>query len=198
MEYNHCNKGRKVSVLEGQELFFNKVLSRNSSNGCSSRILYYRSAEGVPFKWEMQPGTPKDPPTEDILPPLSPPPAVLSLGLPKPCISIEEPKASMRTKLMFWKHNKNYGEINNKKVQKGREDKFVNLELYSSDGEEYFMGSPCNSSSSSSSSFSFSNVHSSQSSRLQSPARNSMDHENIYGCSPWNFTSLLVRVGRKV
>ncbi|KAK3221515.1 hypothetical protein Dsin_008540 [Dipteronia sinensis] len=79
MEYNHCNKGREVAILEGEELLFNKVISRNSSVGCSSRILYYRSAEGVPFKWEMQLGTPKDPPTEDILPPLSPPPAVKRL-----------------------------------------------------------------------------------------------------------------------
>ncbi|KAI9072923.1 hypothetical protein K1719_011542 [Acacia pycnantha] len=61
------------------------VLGRNSSVGCSSRIFYYyASGEGVPFNWEMKPGIAKDPPKEE-LPPLSPPPALVSLGLPKPC-----------------------------------------------------------------------------------------------------------------
>ncbi|KAL5769204.1 hypothetical protein ACOSQ2_015987 [Xanthoceras sorbifolium] len=204
MEYNHYNNlGRKVSVLEGDELFSNKLLSRNSSVGYSSRILYYRTTEGVPFKWEMEPGTPKDPPKEDNLPPLSPPPAVLSLGLPKPCISIEEPEASMISRLMFWKHKKKINEKVQKGTSKGNnhvnsygsEDKSVNLEFYSSDSEEYFMGSRSNSSSSSSSSISFSNVRSSQSSRLQSQTRDSLGNGDFHGCGPWNFTLLL---GRKV
>ncbi|KAJ4709315.1 putative OSBP(Oxysterol binding protein)-related protein 4B [Melia azedarach] len=194
MDYSHH---RKVSLLDGEECFFNKVLSRDSSVGYSSRILYYRSAEGVPFKWEMQPGTPKDPPKEDILPPLSPPPAILSLGLPKPCINIEEPKFSMRSKLKFWKHNYKKSQeikrvLSNKEhdhVNKFSSGSFVKFELDSSDGEE-FMASRRNSSSSSSSSFSFS-----QSSRIQSPAREKIDR-SIYGCGPFNITSILVRVGR--
>ncbi|KAL2338644.1 hypothetical protein Fmac_013090 [Flemingia macrophylla] len=78
-----------------------KILSRRTSLGCSSRMSYYRSGEGVPFKWEMQPGIAKERPKEDLPPLLSPPPALLSLGLPKPCIP--EPKPSTRSRLRFWK-----------------------------------------------------------------------------------------------
>ncbi|TKY54567.1 hypothetical protein E2542_SST18979 [Spatholobus suberectus] len=77
-----------------------KILSRRSSMECSSRISYYRSGEGVPFKWEMQPGIAKEQPKE-YLPPLSPPPALLNLGLPKPCIP--DPKPSTRSRLRFWR-----------------------------------------------------------------------------------------------
>ncbi|CAH8279996.1 unnamed protein product [Arabidopsis lyrata] len=67
-------------------------ISRNSSVGVSSRLFYYyhhRSFnEGVPFKWEMQPGTPINPPPEEIIRPITPPPAFLSLGFPKPSISV--------------------------------------------------------------------------------------------------------------
>ncbi|KDO43865.1 hypothetical protein CISIN_1g039989mg, partial [Citrus sinensis] len=142
------------------------------------------NTEGVPFKWEMQPGKPKEPPKEDIIPPLSPPPAVLSLGLPKP--AIEEPPSNNKAsilksiKLMFWKQNrKGQGVLLNKNkyvIQKGSNncnkgsidhvndfscsEESVNFEYYSSDdiGEE-FTASSRNSSSSSSnySSFSFCN-----------------------------------------
>ncbi|XP_031286138.1 uncharacterized protein LOC116144853 [Pistacia vera] len=209
---------RKASlVLEGEDCFFNRVLSKDSSVGCSSRILYYRSPEGVPFKWEMQPGTPKDPPKEDVLPPLSPPPAVLSLGYPKPCINVDEPpRVSIRSRLMFWKHSKkSQGSNNNnkkKKVQAANNeifsDNFVNCDqFYSSDGDEDFMASSSSpgdsrSSSSSCSSFSFSNIRSSHSSRLQSPARESVDrphhhHHQLSGCSPLNLSSVLVRVTKR-
>ncbi|XP_038878338.1 uncharacterized protein LOC120070597 [Benincasa hispida] len=52
----------------------------------SSRFYYRRTTEGVPFQWEMQPGTPKNtPPLTDVVPPpISPPPAMLSLSLSKP------------------------------------------------------------------------------------------------------------------
>ncbi|XVF34207.1 hypothetical protein REPUB_Repub18cG0039000 [Reevesia pubescens] len=148
--------------VQGDELLFNRIISRNSSVGCSSRIYYYRSSEGIPFNWETQPGTPKESQKEDILPPISPPPAVLSLGLPKPRINIEEPKPSMKL-------------------------------ISSDDGE--FMASPRMSSSSSSSSFSFSNGLSFRSSRLPSPSGES-SLERHYGCSPLNFSSILVRVSR--
>ncbi|XP_022997465.1 uncharacterized protein LOC111492375 [Cucurbita maxima] len=131
-----------------------KVIARTSSIGCSSRSTYYcGAAEGVPFKWETQPGTPKDPPPQDLLPPLSPPPAVLSLGLPLPCI--EKPKTRPRPtmKLRFWR-----------RVKKSRDDgraaqattidysngKLETFSFLSSDCE--FMASPRDSMSSSSSS----------------------------------------------
>ncbi|XVE98768.1 hypothetical protein REPUB_Repub03eG0137300 [Reevesia pubescens] len=184
---------------KGEELFFNRIISRNSSVGCSSRIYYYRSSEGIPFNWEMQPGTPKEPQKEDILPPISPPPAVLSLGLPKPCINIEEPKPLMKLRFKFWKQGKkNHG---NRKLHQAKgdnleviESKYSNYEMCSSDDGE-FMGSPRISSSSSSSSFSFSNGLSFRSSRLPSPSRE-LSLDRHYGCSPLNFSSILVRVQR--
>ncbi|KAJ6372383.1 hypothetical protein OIU76_026803 [Salix suchowensis] len=135
---------RKTSVHQGDNFFSGRVISRNSSAGCSSRIFYNRSAEGVPFKWEMQPGTPRDPPREEIIPALSPPPAMLSLGLRKPCSDMEETKtSSMRSR----------------------------FEFYSSDGD--FMASPPRNSSSSSSLSSSINGHSRRLSRIENPSRGS-------------------------
>lgn len=93
-----------------ENMSISKILSRRSSLGCSSRNSYYRSGEGVPFKWEMQPGVAKERPKDD-LPPLSPPPALRSLGLPKPCIP--DPKPSTRSRLRFWK----------KRVKRGKSKK---------------------------------------------------------------------------
>ncbi|CAL1358507.1 unnamed protein product [Linum trigynum] len=97
MEIDHRGRPaetRSTSVLQADETFYNRVISRDSTSSSSaaarcpsSRVFYYRSAaEGVPFNWETQPGTPKNPPKEEAIPPISPPPAVLSLSLPKPSI----------------------------------------------------------------------------------------------------------------
>lgn len=60
------------------------ILSRMSTVDQSSHS-YYRSTEGIAFKWEMQPGTPiHDPPQNEVIPPPSPPPMMQSLALPKP------------------------------------------------------------------------------------------------------------------
>ncbi|OAY31946.1 uncharacterized protein LOC110600609 [Manihot esculenta] len=217
MDYGHgCvaeEKRRVVSVLHGDELFFNRVISRNPSVGYSSRVFYYRSgAEGVPFQWEMQPGTPKVQPKEESIPPLSPPPALLSLGLPKPCIDVDQEvnRVSLGSRLKFWRRSKK-----TKKTQRGSRlgsrsenavagggggggcDAFERFEFCSSDGEFMTWSSPRNSStSSSSSSMSFSNGDSRQSSRLESPARDSI--QGIHACSPWNLSSILVSVARRV
>lgn len=56
----------------------------------------------MPFEWEREPGTPKELPQATApLPPLSPPPAVLSLSLPKPCMedSEDEKAFSVRSRL---------------------------------------------------------------------------------------------------
>ncbi|XP_021723728.1 uncharacterized protein LOC110691102 [Chenopodium quinoa] len=77
-----------------------KILGRQSTVGsCSSRLYYGRPPEGKAFVWEAQPGKPITPPPDDILPPLSPPPAVLSMNLPKPYFDVEddEPKAKKWT-----------------------------------------------------------------------------------------------------
>ncbi|XP_050219740.1 uncharacterized protein LOC126670118 [Mercurialis annua] len=189
---------RNIPALQG-------MLSRNSSVCYSSRFFYCRNvAEGVPFQWEMQPGTPKDPPKSEILPPLSPPPAVVSLGFPKPCIhdmdQEEHFKFSIKSKLKFLKFiKKNFRR--NKKGQEiifnknGIDDhnsKFESFEFSSSnDGD--FMGSSRNSSFSSSSSSSSSSALS----LSKSNSKDSIVHE-INGCSPWNFNSILVFVAKRV
>ncbi|KAF3452783.1 hypothetical protein FNV43_RR03216 [Rhamnella rubrinervis] len=193
----------RASVLQSDELFLNRITARHSSVGCSSRVYYYRSSEGVPFQWEMQPGTPKDPPKEEVLPPLSPPPAVISLGLPKPCISEEpsKPPTSSPLWFRFWRRSKKNkskengggGESDDKDDQK--------VEFCSSDCE--FMASPSpsvrNWSSSSSSSLSFSNgiYKDSSSSRLRSPSRESLRRPAVT-CSPWNVTAILGTIAGRV
>ncbi|KAM6552747.1 hypothetical protein CsatB_013509 [Cannabis sativa] len=183
----------------------NNSLSRNSSVGCSSRIYYYRSTGtgGIPFEWEMQPGTPKDPPKEEALPPLSPPPAVLSLGLPKPCIihNIQDQPSNPNRRrrlvvLRFWKKNNNKKNHNNNNIIDFKDERFGG-EFSNSDSE--FMASPARDSSSSSSSSSLSR----QSSRLQSPGwyppmMNSSSSRANLSCSPWSIRSFLVTLAKRV
>ncbi|KAM0967051.1 hypothetical protein ACFX1X_023051 [Malus domestica] len=194
-----------VLVLGGdQEFLFNRNLLRNSSSplGCSSRVYYCRSTEGVPFDWEMQPGTPRNPPKEEAIPPISPPPAVLSLGLPKPCIDQQlhtnnKPPTSPLHRVKFWsKKSKTKKQRKNNLQHNGGLDKFDKVEFCSSDSE--FMASsssPRNSSSSSLSSFSFSKG---QCSSLRStPARDSFTSSGHFSCSPWKLSSFLTSAARR-
>ncbi|CAO2822988.1 unnamed protein product [Amaranthus hypochondriacus] len=81
------------------DIFSNKFLARQSTAGSSSSRFFYGVSGAVPFEWETRPGKPIKPPTEDVLPPLSPPPAVLAMSLPKPCINVDdEPKAQRWSK----------------------------------------------------------------------------------------------------
>ncbi|KAJ6914167.1 hypothetical protein NC651_016429 [Populus alba x Populus x berolinensis] len=177
---------KKTSVLQGDNFFFNRVISRDSSVGFSSRRLYYRSAEGVPFKWEMQPGTPKDPSKEDIIPPIRPPPALLGIGLPTPCIDIKEPKTSMRSRFRFWfwKHIKK-----NKRNEKPNHGSQGSDIINANDESDKFE--------SSSSSLYFSNGHSRKLSRIfeSASARDSMQKPR--GCIPWNSTAGLISVAKR-
>ncbi|TXG60967.1 hypothetical protein EZV62_012330 [Acer yangbiense] len=60
-------KEKPVSVLQGDEKFLNKILSRNSSVGGSMRVSSYGNSGQVPFEWEMKPGMPRDPSTIEIM-----------------------------------------------------------------------------------------------------------------------------------
>ncbi|KAG5225778.1 OSBP(oxysterol binding protein)-related protein [Salix suchowensis] len=178
---------RKTSVHQGDNFFSGRVISRNSSAGCSSRIFYNRSAEGVPFKWEMQPGTPRDPPERKLFRHLAP----------------QTKTSSMRSRFRFWKlieKNKR-----KKKSQQGSEgNSFINIdnnesctserfEFYSSDGD--FMASPPRNSSSSSSLSSSINGHSRRLSRIENPSRGSK--QDPHGCFPWIFNAVLASVARR-
>lgn len=92
------------SVLRGKEVYINKILSRDSSTGQSSRIYYSSTTSlGVPFQWERKPGTPMNPPLETILPPTPPPlpPAARSLALPQPNVDMRN--SSLSWKFWLWK-----------------------------------------------------------------------------------------------
>ncbi|KAI3715192.1 hypothetical protein L6452_22164 [Arctium lappa] len=91
-------------MLTGEALSINKILSRELSVGQSSRV-YYRSTTniGVPFEWEKKPGTPLDPPQEEVItqqtpPPPSPlpPPAMQSIVLQRPSIYMKDSSWSWR------------------------------------------------------------------------------------------------------
>ncbi|KAF7838040.1 hypothetical protein G2W53_006522 [Senna tora] len=179
---------------KAEDKCLNKILARNGSMGCSSRIYYYRSSsEGVPFKWEMQPGIPKHTPNQQelLLPPLSPPPAILSLGLPKPSISQEaKPCSSTWAKLWFWKKRNR----RSKEVKELEGVNNVGLE-YGSDSESVTMASPFESSFSSSSS-SASSPSPSMSASSESPTT-----IGIYGktlnCFPVHVSKILVSIARR-
>ncbi|KAJ7957329.1 hypothetical protein O6P43_023649 [Quillaja saponaria] len=108
------------SLLNGDAVFVNKILSRKSSVGHqSSRSFYSWGNDGVPFNWELLPGQPIVPPNNEIiLPPLSPPPPVSQKSqlqiLPRP-----KPPAVSSVGFMYWlrkifKRNK----INTNKFQR--------------------------------------------------------------------------------
>jgi len=184
------------------EIESNKILSRRSSVGCSSRISYYRSGEGVPFKWEMQPGIAKESSTKEVLPPLTPPPKILSLGLPKPSILDPKKPASTMSKLKFWK--KRVVKIKSKKPQQDcfHEDFDVLSRLdCSSDSES--MASPRGSSfSSSSSSMSLmkstrSSLHSVCSSCSESNTKQVYGKPSTLGCFPMHISRVLVSITRR-
>ncbi|GAB4853566.1 hypothetical protein Ancab_017757 [Ancistrocladus abbreviatus] len=186
-----------ASVLQADEFFCNRILSRQSTVGCSSRI-YYRNSDGVPFKWEQQPGKPIDPPTEDAIPPLSPPPAVLSLGLPKPCI--DELKAPKRRRAWLWK------KIKRKMRWSSGDDKskIGSSDHYNESGSKFWElegwteASPHNSSSSLSLSSSSSSFHtpSFQPSTYHDPKKGWL-HRPIT-CSPMNFGDMIVCLVKRV
>ncbi|KAK9697515.1 hypothetical protein RND81_08G042800 [Saponaria officinalis] len=106
MEYDSNIKRNKIpSILQSNEMFSSKILARKSTVNSNSSRFYNRAEEGVPFKWERRPGKPISTKTEDhvVMPPLSPPPALLAMGLPKPCMNfIDGPKPKPRKWSSAW------------------------------------------------------------------------------------------------
>ncbi|KAK7347730.1 hypothetical protein VNO80_22269 [Phaseolus coccineus] len=177
--------------FEYENMSLSKILSKRSSLGCSSRNSYYRSGEGVPFKWEMQPGVAKEQPKDD-LPPLSPPPALLSRGLPKPCIP--HPKSSTRSRLRFWKKRVKHGKSKKSSQDCFHEEDVIVLDMLarldcSSDSES--VASSRGSSFSSWSSMSF----------MKSPTKTTV--REVYGrpltlgCFPMHVSRVFVSIARR-
>ncbi|KAG6603545.1 hypothetical protein SDJN02_03456, partial [Cucurbita argyrosperma subsp. argyrosperma] len=75
----------KSLQFKHNDKFFSKLLTRESSRANhSSRIYYGGLAGAVPFVWESQPGTPLHRFSDDLTPPLTPPPSYFSHSLQKP------------------------------------------------------------------------------------------------------------------
>ncbi|XP_022925049.1 uncharacterized protein LOC111432413 [Cucurbita moschata] len=71
--------------IKHNDKFFSKLLTRESSRAdYSSRVYYAGLAGAVPFGWESQPGTPIHRFSDDLTPPLTPPPSYFSDSLKKP------------------------------------------------------------------------------------------------------------------
>ncbi|KAM0036595.1 hypothetical protein Hdeb2414_s0014g00428251 [Helianthus debilis subsp. tardiflorus] len=107
MDYQDSQNDQTLfSILKQEDFSTSKILARESSVGQSSRIYYQNTTnEGVPFKWEMQPGTPLNPPLEEVIPPPTPPPAVQSLALPLPKV-VDHDGSKNRLSLKFWSWKK--------------------------------------------------------------------------------------------
>lgn len=162
-------------------LSLDNLPSRCSSLGCSSRLYYYRrTTEGVPFQWEMQPGTPKDQPyTEAVTLLITPPPAALSLRPPKPART--QGKQSLFLLFRPWRKQ------SKSKKHSCLSDEFEDgRSRFGSCGSQCeFIQSPCQPKSSSSSSWS------------SSPAAESSAHRRL-GCGPWRINPLRIVIGRRV
>lgn len=183
-------KEKPVSVLEGDEKFLQKILSRDSSVGRHSHVsLHYRSAGEVPFGWETMPGTPRNPSCtgENIratneeeyidIRAVRPPPIEESAALPKPRVLSKKGDLALAQSCFWrkniWKRSKKFHQEN--KINSAFDDnesfKFSNF--YDAD----YRPSASNSSSSSSSSSSLpfaddhGTVNSSSSSNLKGLAR---------------------------
>ncbi|KAK1399811.1 putative OSBP(Oxysterol binding protein)-related protein 4B [Heracleum sosnowskyi] len=207
MYENQGDSGNVVRKIDQINIQSSRFLSRESSVGQSSRI-YHRSAEGVPFNWETQPGTPKIPRQEEVIPPPTPPPGSQKIFPPlKQCadyLSKEDSNHAMH-KLWFWrKHwkkqqtHKDFGRrchagqvlTSNLKSRKF-DDQFADF------GGE-FRGWVDDSSISDSKSSSSSNGTLHQSKDDDHEPR-SDDHgvHKPFGCSPWNMTGIMVRVVKR-
>ncbi|XP_028788833.1 uncharacterized protein LOC114744863 [Neltuma alba] len=172
-----------MELDENENKNINNILSRNDSVGFSD----FRCNEGVPFQWEMQPGIPKHPQQQqNIIPPLTPPPAILSSNLPWPSISdhsqFSKPSSSSSssssnwsTRFRFWKRKaiviliKKQTRRSKNVVREGSQEYGDSFDAFAgvkslSDRESVAMSLPFDSS-----------LSSSSSSRSQSPIR------GIYG-----------------
>ncbi|MBA0818776.1 hypothetical protein Gohar_021678 [Gossypium harknessii] len=96
------------------ETFWKKLLSRKTLKGQSTRMLDNENVVSVPFDWEMKPGTPKHPQTDNVVPLIKPSPAVESQNLMIPSFAFTHTTMTS----CFWnKPRKNHRQ--GKKMGKG-------------------------------------------------------------------------------
>ncbi|KAH7544665.1 uncharacterized protein LOC125419156 [Ziziphus jujuba] len=200
MERERLRSSEKIiSVFQANEFFVKKILSRNSSVGQQSSRYHCRRPGVVPFKWELRPGKPKDPPAKEYIPVIGPPPAILSQALSRPHHHHHDVPASppaKKTRLLFWKRSKK----NNKKVKKigsfriseniniednnGFDEKFGLANYKAPADDQEFLSSSCDSTTSTSST---SSTASSSSSSYAHIVHHSKFHSLAKGLLRWPF-----------
>ncbi|KAA0058272.1 hypothetical protein E6C27_scaffold274G005980 [Cucumis melo var. makuwa] len=79
----HRLSEKPFSLLQANQFFVHKILSRNSSFGRSARLPACGLPGQIPFNWETQPGLPKNQPSETPPPAELPPPSSSAFGLSK-------------------------------------------------------------------------------------------------------------------
>lgn len=191
MSMKREKKEKPVSVLEGDEKFLQKILSRDFSMGRYSHVSQnYRSAGEVPFQWETMPGTPRNPSStgeniratlieeEEIdIGAVRPPPAEESVGLPKPRVLSRKGDIALSQSCFWrknvWKRSKKFHQENNINSTFDDNESLKFSNFYDADYRP--LESNSSSSSSSSSSLPFADghgtAHSSSSSNLKGLAR---------------------------
>ncbi|KAF9613872.1 hypothetical protein IFM89_012420 [Coptis chinensis] len=187
-----------VSLLQGDEIFFSRILSRDTSKGFSSHI-YQRTAEGVPFKWETQPGTPIHPHVNGPIPPLNPPPAAHGSLTNRACNT--KANKSPRSTMWFWKKSKKNQQSKKNETEKGDNNvgsgRVGNFEFGSPDVD--YLSSPRDSrySSYSEACSSFYDGSSSTSSSRSLKRTGKTKIDGLYWGFPWSFTRIMICMATK-
>lgn len=128
---------KKISDLcELDPAFYKKIISRSSSARHARQNSTSRFPGKIPFRWELQPGKPRDASSIEIQTPIRFPPAVHSLTIPKPCLPPTGPKA------FFLRNIKNVKKITSLQIGKSLtvprlSKKISNINL--KEAKEYFL-----------------------------------------------------------
>ncbi|GLU10408.1 hypothetical protein SLE2022_272170 [Rubroshorea leprosula] len=75
MKNGHSNpeEENKFSLFQLDPVFLRKILSRSTSPRSTSSRYFGSTISSTPFRWEVHPGTSKDPPNTEAEPPVVPP-----------------------------------------------------------------------------------------------------------------------------
>lgn len=164
---------KAFSLIQANNLFSTKILSRPSSVSTSSRFYHCATPGEIPFQWELKPGLPKDPPNSSYY--VDPPPTSHTLPIPPA-------RSPTRARVGFWKKLKirrnhirkkfQIGNISNTARVCNRDDRSSSVpnEFKPKNNNEYFTSS-CASIFSSSSSSTTSSSSSIQSAKFQTIAK---------------------------
>lgn len=177
------------TLCPDRSLCIDKDAAWTMSFSCSTRSFYNLKPEGVPFDWEKRPGTPKNSSKEDVIPPLSPPPAQFRVGLSKPCV-MDKPKVSSKSRLSFWKIIHVHPKSANQNVDHNM------VERSESCISDNIRATPRNSRCSSALSSNGRRAMETKSEFKELDDESSFDPPK--GCVPWGFRTLVVYIAKRI